>query len=236
MALISNLVSTIADVEGIPEGTVGLIARYAREAGYLSQGGRGRSAARLNVRDCANLLIAVNATGNRMKDIPQTIDTFRNLPLITPWLASEPFDFIGKGGKTFGEALELLLQGFADGSITSFFEEKLKSYVDAELDNVCDRAVKIGPAMAEVLRESAFYNQFNSGPAQFSISFLRPTMFVGLSAGMNKSGKAELFTQAHFLVAIEDLRSGRVPVRKSDREETTVIGYRTLAAVAALLK
>ena len=78
MASIGKLVSAIAEIEGLDEGAVKLIARYAREAGYISQGSYGPGAARMTPRDAANLLIAVNATG-LAKETPKALQSYSAL-------------------------------------------------------------------------------------------------------------------------------------------------------------
>lgn len=72
MALLSELVSAIAAVEGIEESFVAGVARYLREADLISQAGRGRGAARMTTNDAAALLIAVNATV-LAKDAPSVL-------------------------------------------------------------------------------------------------------------------------------------------------------------------
>ena len=62
MATLTELVETIAEAEGLDPTSVGLIARYIREAGLITTGGRGPSAARMDFSDAAHLLIGVNAT------------------------------------------------------------------------------------------------------------------------------------------------------------------------------
>lgn len=63
MALASELVEVIADATGIEHATVARYARFAREAGLLSQSGRGKSAAQMRADDAVNLLICVLANG-----------------------------------------------------------------------------------------------------------------------------------------------------------------------------
>ena len=77
MALLSDLVRVVAKVEGLEEVSVGIFARHAREAGLISQGGRGRSAAQMTVRDAANLLIAVNGC-SLAKNVPQAVQALRS--------------------------------------------------------------------------------------------------------------------------------------------------------------
>ncbi|MFG1399901.1 hypothetical protein [Roseixanthobacter pseudopolyaromaticivorans] len=63
----TELSARIARVFGITEATALLHMRIVREAGILTQGGRGRSSARMTSRDAANLLIAV-AGASAVKD------------------------------------------------------------------------------------------------------------------------------------------------------------------------
>jgi hypothetical protein len=62
MANLSDLVSGLAVVTGVPEATVFAYGRFAREAGLIAQRGRGRGAATMEPEDAANLLIAVGGT------------------------------------------------------------------------------------------------------------------------------------------------------------------------------
>ena len=55
MAILSELVTTVAKVSGMDQATVALIARHAREAGLIAMSGRGPSAASMGPTDAANL-------------------------------------------------------------------------------------------------------------------------------------------------------------------------------------
>lgn len=59
MALASELVEVIADATGTQRVTMTRYARFAREAGLLSQSGRGKSAAHMRPGDATNLLICL---------------------------------------------------------------------------------------------------------------------------------------------------------------------------------
>lgn len=59
MALASELVEVIADATGTQRVTMTRYARFAREAGLLSQSGRGNSAAQMQPGDAVNLLICL---------------------------------------------------------------------------------------------------------------------------------------------------------------------------------
>jgi len=58
MASSTQLSECVAKQLGLPEATVALHMRNVREAGLITQGGRGRSSARMTAADAAHLLIA----------------------------------------------------------------------------------------------------------------------------------------------------------------------------------
>ena len=62
MVLLTDLVSVIADVLDLPYKTVLQYSRHLREAGLLSQKGRGRGAAHVTPRDGAILLLGVTGS------------------------------------------------------------------------------------------------------------------------------------------------------------------------------
>lgn len=78
MALLTELVASVAKVEGLPETFVAGIAKYLREAGHIRQGGRGLSAAKMLPRDAAALLIGVNAT-RLAKDAVEVFEAYAPL-------------------------------------------------------------------------------------------------------------------------------------------------------------
>jgi hypothetical protein len=61
LATLNDLVETLTAATALPEATVFAYGRFAREAGFIVQKGRGRSAAEMTVSDAANLLIAIGA-------------------------------------------------------------------------------------------------------------------------------------------------------------------------------
>lgn len=63
MARASELVEVITDATGLEPTTVTRYARFAREGGFLSQSGRGNSAARMKTVDAANLLACILVNG-----------------------------------------------------------------------------------------------------------------------------------------------------------------------------
>lgn len=63
MARAAELVDLIAALTAIDHATVTRHARFVREAGYLSQSGRGLSAAHMTAGDAAHLLVAILNNG-----------------------------------------------------------------------------------------------------------------------------------------------------------------------------
>ncbi|MEZ2144929.1 hypothetical protein AAE026_21955 [Bradyrhizobium sp. DN5] len=78
MATLSQLVAAIADVEGIDAERAGAIGRAVREHGLIRTSGRGTSAAQMEERDAANLLIAVN-TADTARTAPAAVAQYRAL-------------------------------------------------------------------------------------------------------------------------------------------------------------
>lgn len=134
MASIGKLIQAVALVEGLDESSVKLIARYAREGGYISQASSGSGAARMTPTDAANLLIAVNAT-SLAKDAVTAIETYRRLIWRSDeklqgrdWEADreDPFKAVFRVGVSLGEVLEkLILMAVPVFKPTSELEEAL---------------------------------------------------------------------------------------------------------------
>jgi hypothetical protein len=107
MATLSELVETIADAEGMDASTVALIARYIREAGLITTGGRGPSAARMSVSDATNLLIGVNATTNA-SEAANVVRRYRDLESyqVRSLADSRPVQKYGMLGEAIGQLIE----------------------------------------------------------------------------------------------------------------------------------
>jgi hypothetical protein len=78
MATLSELVATIAFVEGIDAERVGAIGRTIREHGLIRTSGRGTSAAQMSEHDAANLLIATS-TADTARSAPAAVAQYRSL-------------------------------------------------------------------------------------------------------------------------------------------------------------
>jgi hypothetical protein len=124
-------------VTGLPEATVFAYGRFAREGGEIEQKGRGRGAAKMTVRDAANLLIAVAGT-SVTRDAPSAIRDFRNMtaavhvyresfePRFEAWL--EPIGVERVRGMTllkgnFGSFLEFLIAQAGTGGLAQLLRD-----------------------------------------------------------------------------------------------------------------
>ncbi|WP_439373166.1 hypothetical protein [Bradyrhizobium sp. DASA03120] len=97
MATLSQLVTAISSAEGIDAERVTAIARAVREEGLIKTSGRGTSAAQMDERDAANLLIAAN-TADTARTAPDMVKQYRALQAKR-----------GKQKSDFGSELEELL-------------------------------------------------------------------------------------------------------------------------------
>jgi hypothetical protein len=112
MAILSELVTTVARVSGMDAATVALIARHAREAGLIAMSGRGPSAAAMGLSDAANLLIAVNTT-KRVSEVARAIPFYRHL--IPHERDAKGYRHTLEGVGTLGEVIEQLIRATALG-------------------------------------------------------------------------------------------------------------------------
>lgn len=107
MATPKQLVAKIAEVSGVPEGTVILHDRNLMTAGLRSLGVRGRGTSAVTFEDAANLLIAVAASRN-VKDSAKVVSSYKDLP------ADYLIDFTDEQrGASFGDAIAALMEALA---------------------------------------------------------------------------------------------------------------------------
>jgi hypothetical protein len=151
MATLSDLVTALAGVTGLPESMVFAYGRFARQAGLISQKGRGRSAASMTLTDAANLLIAVAATGVT-REAGTAVEAFRSLkrgrlydlaaglsPALLNWLEPLGIKSLGKGQDgfevrcDFGRFLEHLITGTLTGDLAAIFQNIPVAEVPPEL-------------------------------------------------------------------------------------------------------
>lgn len=117
MAKLPALVSALAEVDGREQKTIEHTARVIREAGYIPTTKRGSGAAEMTSREAVNLLLALNGADAPI-DAPLAIDRFRSLELYD-CVGGEKSDALEalraiSAVKTFGEALEVLIDGMPE--------------------------------------------------------------------------------------------------------------------------
>jgi len=143
MAILRELVEVLARTTGVPESTVFAFGRFAREAGLISQKGRGRAAAEMSTTDAANLFIALGATAIT-REAPLAARKFGSLQGFTytspgdslreyclAWLKPVVLKRVADGRsdgekiqkihlKDFGSFVQFLLEDSVSGRLTKF--------------------------------------------------------------------------------------------------------------------
>lgn len=114
MALFRDLISSVAQAEGLSEMAVTGIGQYLRDAGFISKHGRGRAAAQMTSVDAANLLIGVNAS-DLAKNAVYAVSVYGDLKIAYPekneikdWAISRVFE----KEVTLQEAIGILVEAF----------------------------------------------------------------------------------------------------------------------------
>ncbi|WP_336489822.1 hypothetical protein [Methylobacterium nigriterrae] len=116
----STLVERIAEVEGIDATYASGVARYLREAGLLTQAGRGRGAAHMNITDAARLLIGLNASVTA-KEAPDYTRKFGELKMI--WDEYAKIGGVCEKGQLLLPAIENLIELCGQQSLRRKFEQ-----------------------------------------------------------------------------------------------------------------
>lgn len=106
MALLSTMVERIAEVEGVETAYASGIARYLREAGLLTQAGRGRGAAHMSSKDAARFIIGLNASITA-KDAPDYVRYFESLKNV--WKTQSEIEGVCYEGQSLLSAMISLL-------------------------------------------------------------------------------------------------------------------------------
>lgn len=216
MAILSDLVERIAEVEGIDPATVSLIARHIREDGLIATHGRGPSAAKMSFADAANLLIGVNAT-TTVANAARTVRAYRRLQAWDFRSLSDPRPPSSLG--TLSTVIEQLLDSVAKGELPEPF---LKQNFDW-----------------------GFQEAFSKGQVHIGLRFrrsvttayLRMTELPGPDVIERDAPEEWLAMMPSRLSVVFRPVVPRGPPRKSasDRIDEVTIGYRTLRAVGQLI-
>ncbi|NLH81778.1 MAG: hypothetical protein GX458_13150, partial [Phyllobacteriaceae bacterium] len=138
MARLPTLVSIIADRDNREHTTIDQMARFIREAGFISTTKRGKGASEMTAKDAANLLIGVTATESPKNAAIEVArkSTFRRHTWPRYPEIPAPFARI-EAAETFAEAMEALIADtnaieawFGEYIDVAFpdFDEQKKSY------------------------------------------------------------------------------------------------------------
>jgi hypothetical protein len=212
MATLTQLVKTVAKVEGLDPATVGLIARNVREAKLITTRGRGVSAAVMDATDAANLLIAVNAS-NKATDALTALRTFSRLKVEHNKEVDRDL--------TFGNALKALLEAAVNRS----FPERYMS---------CPSPPKIMQSFGEgeVQAEISFYKPGPRAVLKIGIAgeirITRQGLFFDNDVITTDAEAIEFF----FAIPNQPLNKKTV----GDQKNTTSISFSTIRAVAHILR
>ena len=215
MATLSELVESVAKVEGMDPTTVGLIARNVREAGLISTRGRGRSAAIMNSADAANLLIAVNVAGT-VREAAQAVRNYRRLE-------------VSKLRARLGDALEQLIEAASNNALPQLF-----------LSNPVPRLVAQGFLEGQIDVEFTFHKPTLRATLSISAPTDLPAIEVKADGWHAEEGAVELLVNNATCISFEfDPPSDQIKRQPKkyfgDRRDTTSIGYPTIRAVGELL-
>lgn len=123
MALLSDLVNLCAEKGVDTASTLNLFGRRLREAGRLSQKGRGRGAAHMTFLDAARFLIATAATDHPERAVDAE-DVFSNLVLVTGGNSGDPFSI---GADTLDQALAQALAHLSSGKVREHYDAEFEA-------------------------------------------------------------------------------------------------------------
>jgi hypothetical protein len=230
MATLSQLVETVAEVEGMEPATVNLIARNVREAGLITTGGRGLSAARMTMADAVNLLIAVNATVI-VREAPQTLRTYRRLETVVQRTDVSVAKGYARSPRLpartqLCHALEQLIKMVSNRTLPQL-------YLSTTVPDLIAQAVRKEDVQIE-------FKFFKPRPYSFLIISIDEEITVEGGLVPEDTSFDLLFKNATAIKFAFDLPTNQVkPYGKKhygDRKDTTTIGYPTIRAIGELLR
>jgi len=255
MAVVSELVAAISEVEGIPFATLELLVRHAREAGFVTTGARGRNAPPASVSDAVNILIAANAGGPVVRLAHEAIPIYRQLfsngggyRAAEPkgrgveYLAieEEPLAFLNEPA-SLGETMETVLERFGpqtvgDDNLDSYLVKRsllalpASAHEKSKRDYPDDEMKRYG-ALVEAAKRALRSGLF----VTFELTFHRPC--PGAELRVETRGRALAIVDFNLTgEAYEELeRTGAHRAWNGDRREAVTIGYRTLTRIGQIL-
>ena len=219
MATLSDLVAVTAKVEGLDLGSVALYARHMREAGLIKTSGRGTSAAVMELRDAANLLIGIN-TAKSAPQAPPAVRQFRNLHAFEFRSEADPRPESDWG--TLGDAIEQLIMTAGTGELPEpFFDTIIPDLQEAFFNG-------------DVHLELAF----NTTKVSATIKIWRLPGKDAVDPDVPDRWVAQVSPAISLLFSSPRPRGPpreKKQERTADRTEEVTIGYRTFRAVGKLI-
>src|SRR5262249_14889642 len=192
--------------------------RVLAEHGLRSKGGRGRSAAKVNSRDAANLLIAVigsSMSGASTKDAARACKIYASLPILRK--ASWPENFA-----TFG------LPALANLPKTLSFVDALSTLINAAARG---QHFEIPPAYRRGI-PSEYYDDLGAiGGPFFRVEFQGPRPWVQIIADV--SSKTRRHSNMARLVYVDRATRER---ERGDLINEASLSFRTIRALSLLAK
>jgi hypothetical protein len=206
----------MATVLGMPQATVALYDRVLSEHGLRSKGGRGRSAAKMNSRDIANLLIAVIASpisGVPTRDAARACETFASLPKLGKASRAEQFAVFGLTALAnlpkkhlLVDALAKLIEAASGGERFVVPSRYRRKKVD---DDYVEAGLPLGP--------------------QFRIDFEGPNAWAQIMVDVTLTDAANMARLVYFDEATRHEQRG-------DLNNQASIGFTTIRALGSLIK
>lgn len=175
MATPGELVSRLAEVLAVSEVTLGSYYRNLREAGLVTKGGRGRSAAQMTAKDAAHLLMAVGGSRFEKEAAAKIVADYTTLELAHTYRRTAiP---IGEKGHLEGDGIEdssgqWIMEGLSFPRLQNLppahsFSDALAALIDAMVQN-------------EFLRILAAARPSQDGFFSLEVNFLGPQPSVGI--------------------------------------------------------
>jgi hypothetical protein len=216
MAILRELVEVLARITGVPESTVFAFGRFTREAGLISQKGRGRAAAEMSTLDAANLFIALGAT-DVTREAPLAVRKFSSLQGFTvgfpgsplweyfhAWLKPVILKTEANGGdvylKDFGSFVQFLLEDSVSGRLTRFLRGIPVLDERSRTRLLLEEHEEFGRSLVHFLRKGATMkptDQVVVGTEEdvwFTFVFKRANPFVYFDIKTRHVGEEDLFT------------------------------------------
>ncbi len=221
MAKLPALVSALAECDDRDRSTLDHIARVIREAGLIPTTKRGSGASDMTVREAANLLIGAS-TAEHPKSAAMVVPLYRSLigQNLSPNDEQRGVFARISEARTFGDALETLIEGAPEVLASSF------QYVDdAYGGNHTAEQLRLLKAM--VLRGDL---------AAVEVIFSRPTPYAEMRVVTRPAGQERLQYHWRFMVDADLFMQGFYTDRRRDRTSTVTVGLRTLLALFAAVK